>query len=406
NGEGREWWGTIVADPGDESLLPVYDLYCPDPQAIFSTGPRTNNKGAKGGRGEVQGCSMLFNGTFYDNLAVWRKGSTSLGWPKPKFRVSSNGQGKVLRTSRTAPYPVKGFSMSGNWAEPGGENTFFREPLVWEVFREMGVPSLISYQTHVRLNGNYEGRFIYVENWSEEALRRAGLPEFPDRRGQLWKAESGEWSSLRWDLKPEDVGYYWSQEQPKPKEQDKRADLVELSHGLAGMSSRQRDYFLFEALDLPRVINYMAAQTLILNQDRCTKNYFLYQSKDSGQWTMLPWDVESGFGIDRGLHGVPAPDYCILKCEQWNSPLYCDRNHYQDLITYVPWTVIQPNFTYPHEPSDDGGPAPDRARPPPPASPPPSQPEEAPAPVVEITPSDPAVSEESPPTPPTPPAPA
>lgn len=37
----------------------------------------------------------------------------------------------------------------------------------------------------------------------------------------------------------------------------------------------------------------------------------------------------AAFGIDRGLGGKPAPDYCILACEQWNSPLYCDSKHPQ-----------------------------------------------------------------------------
>lgn len=115
-----------------------------------------------------------------------------------------------------------------------------------------------------------------------------------------------------------------------------------------------------------------------LPQDRCTKNFFIYRDPASGQWSMFPWDPESGeegggggelvvlvwradagssppfyvsppfcwtttppcpppthrcphtgFGTDRGLGGKPAPDYCILACEQWNSPLYCDRNHPQ-----------------------------------------------------------------------------
>ena len=50
-------------------------------------------------------------------------------------------------------------------------------------------------------------------------------------------------------------------------------------------------------------------------------------------------DVESGFGIDRGLGGQPAPDYCILACEQWNSPLYCDHNHPQDLAVRAPGSM-------------------------------------------------------------------
>lgn len=55
---------------------------------------------------------------------------------------------------------------------------------------------------------------------------------------------------------------------------------------------------------------------------------------------MLPWDVEGSFGIDRGLGGRPAADYCILDCPQWNSPLYCDRNHPQDLAVRTPWGLI------------------------------------------------------------------
>ena len=39
---------------------------------------------------------MLFNGTFYDNISLYRKGQSSLNWPKPKFKVNANGQGKIF----------------------------------------------------------------------------------------------------------------------------------------------------------------------------------------------------------------------------------------------------------------------------------------------------------------------
>ena len=77
-------------------------------------------------------------------------------------------------------------------------------------------------------------------------------------------------------------------------------------------------------------IENMAVQTLLLNQDRCTKNYNMYYDKTGTQeWQMLPWDLEESLGISSGLGGQPAPDYCILECQQWNSPLYCDWNHTQ-----------------------------------------------------------------------------
>ncbi|KAK2079242.1 hypothetical protein QBZ16_002933 [Prototheca wickerhamii] len=293
NSTGALRYGTIVADTSDETTLPVFELFCNDTNAPWSTGPETNNEAQTGGKGWVAGCSLWANGSYYDNVRLRRKGSTSLSWPKPKMRVNSNGQGKLFATS--PGYRVKSFSLSSNWAEPG-ENTFMREPLVWETFSQMGVDHLVSYQTHVRFNGAYFGRFIYVEDWTEESLARNGYDVA--NLGALFKSESGEYSNLRWDL-PED-----------------------------------------------QVLNYMAAQTLILNQDRCTKNYFLYQDSASGQWSMLPWDVESGFGIDRGLGGTPAPDYCILACEQWNSPLYCNRQHVQDLLVKTPWTLILSDYNF------------------------------------------------------------
>jgi hypothetical protein len=43
----------------------------------------------------------------------------------------------------------------------------------------------------------------------------------------------------------------------------------------------------------------------------------------------IPWDVETSFAQDNGLGGAPGPYYCVLACEQWNSPLYCDSEHPQ-----------------------------------------------------------------------------
>ena len=54
-----------------------------------------------------------------------------------------------------------------------------------------------------------------------------------------------------------------------------------------------------------------------------------YDKTGTKEWQMLPWDLEESLGISSGLGGKPAPDYCILECEQWNSPLYCNWNHTQ-----------------------------------------------------------------------------
>lgn len=60
------------------------------------------------------------------------------------------------------------------------------------------------------------------------------------------------------------------------------------------------------------------------------QNYYLYHDNSTDEWQRLPYDLKSSFATDRGLNGQPAPDYCILACPQWNSPLYCaDTQHAQ-----------------------------------------------------------------------------
>eukprot|EP00887_Chlorella_sp_A99_P004584 scaffold4.g4584.t1 len=403
----RKYYGTVVADSSDAADLPVLDLYCKDAKAPFSDAG-------------VKGCAMWLGGAFYDNLEVSRRGVTSKGWPKPKFKISAKKQGDVLRLRQDLPLVTEfnmnrrgrggeaeeGRGVGSEWAEPG-ENTFMREPLVWQAFGEMGVEALVASHLHVRLNGAYYGKFALVEAPAASTLQRWGYSM--KAPGPLFKSTSGEYSNLRWDIPvdqarllqrptapapagrprgagplrageacpraagadargrttaprsvrclpaPSQVKYYWKVSLVKGSNASAEAELVALARGLAGGGGERRTAFLFDALNLPQVINHMAAQTLILNQDRCTKNFFVYRDPANGnQWSMIPWDVESGFASDRGLGGKPAPDYCIESCDQWTSPLYCDHNHPQmgrmhaagmgrrarDLTVRTPWGLI------------------------------------------------------------------
>ncbi|KAL4445750.1 hypothetical protein ABPG77_008949 [Micractinium sp. CCAP 211/92] len=323
----QQYYGTIVADPSDSSNLPVLELYCQDSKAVY-------------GKSDVYGCSLMYNGTFYDNVGIRRRGVTSLNWPKPKIKVDSK-QGSIFRIK--PGMSVSELNLNSEWAEPG-ENTFMRETLMWQTLDQMGVQALVSFQLHMRMNGQYFGKYCYTEQMDEASLKRWGYPVSPEA-GPLWKSTSGEYSNLRWDVPPEHLQYYWKQYTRKGNNATDGQALLDFARGLAGGApGMPRSKYLFDAVNLPQVINHMAAQTLVLNQDRCTKNFYIYRDPASGQWSMFPWDVESGFGIDRGLGGQPAPDYCILACEQWNSPLYCDHNHPQDLAVKTPWGLITAQY--------------------------------------------------------------
>lgn len=320
----REYYGTVIDDPSMNSTLPVIYMFCKN-----KTAPWVVDKGSS------PGCSVMVQGTLYDNVIVRRRGVSSLNWPKPKIKIDAGDQGKVFQIYDSNGREVKEFNLNSEWAEPG-ENTFMRETLGWRTFADMGVDALQYYQAQVRLNGEYFGKFSVGEDWDEGPLAENGYTVSPVV-GPLMKSISGEFSNLRWDLDPYLAQYYY-----RPitvKTQDSFDKLIDFANGLAGANGSRTD-FVFDNVSLPKVINFMAAQTLVLNQDRCTKNFYVYQDPSSYQWSILPWDLESTFSTDRGLGGTPAPDYCILACEQWNSPLFCDRNHPQDLLVTTPWGLI------------------------------------------------------------------
>ena len=131
---------------------------------------------------------MWINEEFFDNVRVRRRGMSSMKWPKPKFKVEAGDeQGRVFRIQE-GWHRVKEFNMNSMWFEPG-ENTFMRETLAWRAFKEMGVDNIIAYQTHVRMNGKYYGKFSLHDDWTTKGLERMGYSVDPE--GPRFKAESG-----------------------------------------------------------------------------------------------------------------------------------------------------------------------------------------------------------------------
>lgn len=133
-------------------------------------------------------CSVWINNEFFDNIRIRRRGESSLKWPKPKFKVEAGDeQGNVFRIEEKWPR-VDEFNMNSEWYEPG-ENTFMRETLAWRTFKEMGVDYIVSYQTSVRMNGKYYGKFSLHDDWTKKGVERMGYSVEPE--GPRFKAQSG-----------------------------------------------------------------------------------------------------------------------------------------------------------------------------------------------------------------------
>ena len=135
-------------------------------------------------------------------------------------------------------------------------------------------PPLPPAQAVLRLNGEYWGKVAVGEDWHARALAAAGFAASQEAVADgggalLWKSQSGENANLRYDLPQDQVQYAWQLDEGGPQGEAERA-LLDLSRGVAGGDAKlNREEFLFDNVDLPRTINNLAAQAVLLNQDRC-----------------------------------------------------------------------------------------------------------------------------------------
>ena len=105
--------------------------------------------------------------------------------------------------------------------------------------------------------------------------------------------------------------------------------------------AESRRTHLFDNLDVPEIINYLAAQAIIHNNDHIAKNYYLYRdTRGTERWAIHPWDMDLTFG--RNYLGEPLEEWGeVLNDTIWGDvdvirerpdvspshPLFGDRFH-------------------------------------------------------------------------------
>jgi hypothetical protein len=254
--------GTLVFNPALTNPLPVLHLFVQDPvQATNYTGTRA---------------SLFWDDEFYDNVGVNLHGQTTVSaFPKRSLDVDMN-PGLGFRWSRTGPR-LDDFDLMTT----SPDKAHMRHVLAYEVFREAGVPAHIAFPVRLQQNGAFYGVMHLLDNGDAHYLRRAGL----DPNGALYKV----YLPL--------TNAYGGVAEKKTRKDEINADLEALIAGLnlGGTALRQ---YLYDNLDIPEAINYFATLQVVQNEDCCFyKNYYLYRDTEgTGEWQMLPWDLDLTFG--------------------------------------------------------------------------------------------------------------
>jgi hypothetical protein len=216
--------------------------------------------------------SLFYLDEFYDNVGMNLHGQSSSGFPKKSYDIDFHrgynfrylpGEKRVDDVNLLTIYPDK---------------AHMRNILAYEVFRDAGTPYHFVVPVRIHQNGTFFSDAHLVENGDDNYLERLGL----DPQGALYKM----YNTLN-----------VATGEKKTRKNEGTADLQALINGALLPAGSARNAYFFDNLNIPECINYLAAQTMTGNVDCCHKNYYLYRDTEgSGEWQILPWDVDLSFG--------------------------------------------------------------------------------------------------------------
>ncbi|NLF39681.1 hypothetical protein GX586_09565 [bacterium] len=258
-----EYLGTVVHDPAVSTNIPVYHWF------VQNTAAADTRTGAR--------CSLFYDGEFYDNLFCRLRGGSSSSQTKKPHKIEFN-DGYDFR-ALPGEKRVDEINLNAAFDDP----TYMRDFLSWETFEEAKMPYCFSYHLQLRQNGAFHSLAVLVEQVDKHFLRRHGF----DDRGALYKAAANSLflreSATSYEKKtPDDTNY---------------SDLQGLISMLTSSDAAAKRRFAYDQLNLPEIINFLAANVLLQDWDYGNKNYYMYRDTyGSGEWTIFGWDKNLTFG--------------------------------------------------------------------------------------------------------------
>ncbi|MCA9170552.1 MAG: CotH kinase family protein, partial [Planctomycetales bacterium] len=259
-----EYFGTIIPDPTLQSDVPILHRFVENTRLMdLSRGTRA---------------AVFFDGEFYDNVFIRIRGGTARDWPKKSYKIEFNDD--HLFVMRPDLPRVDEIDVNATYTD----KSYLRARLTSDFQDRVGTPSPITQHIQMRQNGQYYSLALMVEQPDQDFLIRNGL----DPEGSLYKANPGA-TYLRSSV---------SAFEKKTRDDEDRSDVTALLTGLQ-LKGEELERFLFDNINLPAQINFIATNVITQNIDATDKNHFLYRDTNgTGEWQMLPWDLDLTFGPD------------------------------------------------------------------------------------------------------------
>lgn len=171
----------------------------------------------------------------------------------------------------------------------GTDPSYLREWAAWDLAHSLGMTGPIARMVRLHLNDKYIGPFMAFD-WIDPAmLERRGLGGDGILHHPIDSAYCGDFRSPN----IAELKRCWFDLSREPGD---FSELSLLSAELAETPTENFHELLERRFDVDSVINWIVMNSITSSTDTYNKNYFLYYSRKTEKWIVIPWDYDLAFG--------------------------------------------------------------------------------------------------------------
>jgi PKD repeat protein len=259
--------GVVVTNTAVNSQLPVIEWFM-DP-AVY------DDLLANHRLDDVQGDAVWsYNGQVYDGVKMSIRGNSSRTDAKVNWKVELP-KGYEFDLGGQLPYPLDEFALQNykdNFADVG-----------WATVRAAGARSLNIVPVRTQLNGAF---------WSLGRIMETEDGSWRDAQGvDDWAIYKGDAGSVGRSASPTTLADSGWLEKKTRKDED-FTDVWTLSNTVDQAASAAQQAWIYQNVNIPELVNYMAINSIIRHQDSGYYNWWLARDTEgTGRWEMWHWDL-------------------------------------------------------------------------------------------------------------------
>jgi spore coat protein CotH len=238
--------------------------------------------------GEVYMPAQLkYEGFVFDTVGVRYKGNSSYMMSRNSIKKPLKVKFNKYRKGQTI-YGLKEINFSNCVKDP----SFMREKLAYDIARKI-MPAPRAVYANLYVDGALIGLYVQVEQVDELFLTRY----YKDVTGNLYKA-SDAGTTLEY-LGPDSSKYTAGLELKTNEDENNWSGIINMFDLLNNAPAATFSEIMSKELDLDLCCRLLAFNMVLSNFDSYTgsgRNFYLYDDPISGQFQMLPWDLNEAFG--------------------------------------------------------------------------------------------------------------